>query len=74
MMADNNNAAIDEWDEVLLDNDKDENSDTSGQCVVESATKHLLSCIEKKPVRYTAPRIVIPLVQFRKFMLRLKNL
>lgn len=39
MMADNNNAAIDEWDEVLLDNDKDENSDTSGQCVVESATK-----------------------------------
>ncbi|UCE35313.1 MAG: SDR family NAD(P)-dependent oxidoreductase [Deltaproteobacteria bacterium] len=38
---------------------------------VERATRHLLSCIEKKPVRYTAPLFVIPLVKFRSLMLRL---
>lgn len=41
---------------------------------VERATQHLLSCIEKKPIRYTAPWIVIPLVKFRSWMLRLKTL
>lgn len=39
MMAENNNMAIDEWDEVLSDNSKDENSDTSGQCLVEGETR-----------------------------------
>jgi len=39
---------------------------------VEKATRHLLSCIEKKPIRYTAPKIVIPLVKFRSWMLGLK--
>jgi len=39
---------------------------------VEEATLHLLSCIEKKPIRYTAPKIVIPLVKFRRLMLGLK--
>jgi len=38
---------------------------------VERATQHLLLCIEKKPVRYTAPWVVIPLVRFRSWMLRL---
>lgn len=38
------------------------------------AALHLLSCIEKKPVRYTAPWIVAPLVGFRSWMLRLKVL
>ena len=41
---------------------------------VERAAQHLLSCIEKKPVRYTAPWIVIPLVRFRSWMLRLRIL
>ena len=41
---------------------------------VERATQHLLSCIEKRPVRYTAPWIVIPLVRFRSLMLRLSIL
>jgi len=41
---------------------------------VEQATRHLLVCIEKKPVRYTAPRIVIPLVKFRSWMLKLSTL
>lgn len=41
---------------------------------VERATQHLLSCIEKKPARYTAPRIVIPLVKFRSLILKLKML
>jgi len=41
---------------------------------VEGAARHLLSCIEKKPVRYTAPWIVIPLVKFRSWMLRLRML
>jgi flagellar motor switch protein FliN/FliY len=39
MMAENNNAAIDEWDEVLSDNGKDENLDTSGQYVLEGETR-----------------------------------
>jgi hypothetical protein len=41
---------------------------------VERAVKHLLRCVEKKPVRYSVPRIVIPLVKFRKWMLRLETL
>jgi short-subunit dehydrogenase len=39
---------------------------------VERAVRHILKCMEKKPVRYTAPAIVIPLVHFRDFMLRRK--
>ncbi|MGD2091582.1 MAG: SDR family NAD(P)-dependent oxidoreductase [Candidatus Aminicenantes bacterium] len=39
---------------------------------VERATRHLLACIRKKPIRYTAPWIVIPLVKLRSWMLRLK--
>ena len=38
---------------------------------VERAAQHLLSCIEKRPVHYTAPWIAIPLVKFRSLMLRL---
>ncbi len=39
---------------------------------VEKSVQHLLFCIEKKPIRYTAPRIIIPLIKLRKWMLRLK--
>jgi short-subunit dehydrogenase len=39
---------------------------------VAQATRHLLFCIEKRPVRYTAPKIIIPLVKFRRLMLGLK--
>jgi len=39
---------------------------------VDRATQHLLKCIAKKPGRYTAPKIVIPLVRFRRWMLGLK--
>jgi short-subunit dehydrogenase len=38
---------------------------------VERAVDHLERCIRKKPVCYTAPKIVIPLVKFRKLMMRL---
>lgn len=38
---------------------------------VEQAVRHLEKCIRKKPVRYTAPGIIIPLVKFRKWMMRL---
>jgi short-subunit dehydrogenase len=38
---------------------------------VERATQHVLSCIEKRPIRYTAPWFVSPLVKFRSLMLRL---
>jgi short-subunit dehydrogenase len=38
---------------------------------VEKAVDHLQTCIEKKPVRYTAPRMAVPLVKFRKLMMRL---
>ena len=41
---------------------------------VERAAAHLLTCIEKKPIRYTAPWSVIPLVKFRSWMLRLSIL
>lgn len=38
---------------------------------VEKAVDHLQTCIEKKPICYTAPHIAIPLVKFRKLMMRL---
>ena len=38
---------------------------------VEKAVDHLESCIRKKPVCYTAPKIAIPLVKLRKLMMRL---
>ena len=41
---------------------------------VERAALHVLACIEKKPVRYTAPWAVIPLVKFRNWMLRLSTM
>ena len=37
---------------------------------VEQAVQHILTCIAKKPIRYTAPKIVIPLVKFRRWILR----
>ncbi len=40
---------------------------------VDRAARQLLACIEKKPVRYTAPKIVIPLVSVRRWLLRLSN-
>ena len=36
---------------------------------VEEAVDHLEICINKKPSCYTAPRIAIPLVKFRKLMM-----
>lgn len=41
---------------------------------VDRAAQHLKKCIEYKPARYTAPRVVIPLVKFRKFIFNLKIL
>jgi len=40
---------------------------------VEKAVDHLEVCIRKRPVRYTAPKIAVPLVKFRKLMLRLNS-
>ena len=37
---------------------------------VEKAVGHLECCISKKPICYTAPRIIIPLIKFRKFMMK----
>ena len=41
---------------------------------VDRAVRHLLICIDKKPIRYTAPWIVIPLVKFRGLIMRLSTL
>jgi short-subunit dehydrogenase len=41
---------------------------------VERAVGHLIRCIERKPLRYTAPRIIIPLLLLRRYMLRLQML
>jgi short-subunit dehydrogenase len=38
---------------------------------VEKAVDHIETCIRKKPVRYSTPRIAIPAVKFRKIMMRL---
>lgn len=38
---------------------------------VEKAVDHLERCIRKKPRVYIAPRSVIPLIKFRKWMMRL---
>jgi len=38
---------------------------------VERAVDHLEKCIRKKPARYTAPRIMVPLIKFRKLMMKL---
>lgn len=38
---------------------------------VEKAVDHLEICIRRRPVRYTAPRIAVPLIKFRKFMMNL---
>ena len=35
------------------------------------AVDHLETCIRKKPVCYTAPKIVVPLIKFRKLMMKL---
>jgi short-subunit dehydrogenase len=37
---------------------------------VEKAIDHLQTCIEKKPICYSAPKVVIPLVKFRKLMMK----
>lgn len=37
------------------------------------AAQHVLFCVDKKPIRYSAPKFVIPLIKFRKWMLRLKT-
>ena len=39
---------------------------------VDRAVQHLLTCLDKKPARYTAPGIVIPLVSLRRWLLKLK--
>ena len=38
---------------------------------VEKAVDHLEICIKKKPVCYTAPRAAIPLVKFRKLIMKM---
>ena len=39
---------------------------------IDKAVSHLVKCIQKKHIRYTAPRVVIPLVKFRNWFLRLR--
>jgi short-subunit dehydrogenase len=41
---------------------------------VERAAQHVLACIVKKPVRYTAPWAATPLVKLRSWMLRLSTM
>jgi hypothetical protein len=36
------------------------------------AADYLKKCIDKKPVRFTAPKMAIPLVKIRRFMLNMK--
>ena len=38
---------------------------------VEKAVDHMEKCIRERPVNYTAPRIIVPLIKFRKLMMKL---
>ena len=38
---------------------------------IEKAVDHLEYCVKRKPFIYTAPKIVIPLLKFRKMMMKL---
>jgi len=38
---------------------------------VKKATSHILKCLHKRPIRYTAPGIIVPMVNFRRFMMGL---
>ena len=38
---------------------------------VEAAVNHLEVCIQRKPVRYSAPKIAIPLIKLRRLMMAL---
>jgi short-subunit dehydrogenase len=40
---------------------------------LEKSVDHIENCIKKKPVRYTAPRIAIPLIKFRKIIMKLTS-
>lgn len=40
---------------------------------VDRAASHIIRCIEKRPVRYSAPWAIIPLIKFRNLMLRLSS-
>jgi short-subunit dehydrogenase len=40
---------------------------------VEKSVDHLEACIRKKPVRYTAPLVAVPMVKFRKLMMTLSG-
>ena len=41
---------------------------------VEKAVDHLERCIRNKPASYTAPKIMIPLIKFRKVMMKLSGI
>lgn len=38
---------------------------------VDQAAQQVIKCINEKPIHYTTPKIVIPLIKFRKWMMRL---
>ena len=40
---------------------------------VEKAVNHLEKCMKKKPARYTAPKIMIPLLKFLKLTMKLRK-
>ena len=40
---------------------------------IDRAVFHVLRCIDKKPIRYTAPRIVLPLIALRRWALRIQT-
>lgn len=37
---------------------------------IKKAVDHMEYCIKKRPVSYTAPKIIIPLIKFRKLMMK----
>ena len=48
------------------------NSDGIGLAMsAEKAVDHLEVCIQKKPMRYSAPKIAIPLLKLRRLMMAL---
>ncbi len=41
---------------------------------LDRSTQHLVTCLEKKPIRYTAPKMATPMLKLRKWILKARIL
>ena len=41
---------------------------------LQQATKYIMRCIDKKPIRFTAPKVIVPFIWLRKWAMKFKVL